>query len=409
MTAAEVSPQLPGWAEPVGLRPRPRFGRLRTSCALTAIAVLSASGVATRADAGPAPAPMSPPDGYPGLLARPVDGKCWYTDTWGDSRPGGRMHEGVDIGADAGVPLLAVTDGVIAKQYVDKPGWRGGNAIRLSMPDGTYFFYGHMSAFGAGIAPGVSVTAGTVIGYVGMTGNAGANHLHFEVHPRGGAPINPYPLAKAYGFCSETGRAKPAPAPTTAPGPVPAPTPTDPAPTDPAPTGAVPVPPTDAPDPGQTSVSPTDAAAPTAAVVLEPVEGGTPECLARYLVKPGDYWYYIAAATRVKPSRLAGANRRTIDSYIYPDERLCIPDPSWIPPKSTPTPLRTPTTATGGVAANPGRATAPTTCSARYQVNRGDYWYMLAAWFRVRVSTLAAANGRTIESPIHPGESICIP
>ncbi len=397
MTAAEVSPQLPGWAEPVGIRPRPRSGRLRHFGALivgTVVAGLFAAGGAS------ASSPPVAPAGYPTLLAKPLDGKCWFTDTWGDPRPGGRVHEGIDIGADAGTPLYAVVDGVIAKQYFDKPGWRGGNAIRLSMPDGTYFFYGHMSSFAEGIAPGVSVTAGTVIGYVGMTGNAGVNHLHLEVHPRGGKPVNPYPLARTYGICQEMGRAQPAPATTVAS----AEEPSSPL------QGALPsVPVADAP-PGGTVV---------AALTLEPVPNGTAACPARYAVRPGDYWYFIAAATKVKPSRLASANQRTIESFIYPDEKLCIPDATWSPSTSAAAPTasaaKQPETGSGANAAptstvaGNGRTPPGTKCASKYTVNAGDYWYMLATWFQVRVSRLTAANGRTIDSPIYPGETLCIP
>ena len=404
MTAAEDSPQLPGWAEPDGIRPRPRSGRLRNFGALVGVAVLTVAF--TPGGAGASSAPVGAPDGYPTLVAKPLDGKCWFTDTWGDPRPGGRVHEGIDIGAAAGTPLFAVTDGVIAKQYFDKPGWRGGNAIRLTMPDGTYFFYGHMSSFAEGIAPGVPVTAGTVIGYVGMTGNAGVNHLHFEVHPQGGKPINPYPLARSYGICHDMGRAQPPPATTIeAESTVPASSlqgvlPSAPA-TDPQ---------LDAP-PGGTVI---------AALVLEPVPNGTAACTARYAVRPGDYWYFIAAATKLKPSRLASATQRTIESFIYPDERLCIPDASWSP---TSTSAAAPvTTTTKQPAAGSGSTAAPsstvagngktppgTKCTSKYTVNTDDYWYMVATWFQVRVARLTAANGRTIDSPIYPGETLCIP
>ena len=73
------------------------------------------------------------------------------------------------------------------KQYVDYPGSLSGNGLRVSLPNGTYFTYLHMSAFAEGLGVGVPVKAGQLIGYVGMTGNAATPHLHFEVHPGGGA------------------------------------------------------------------------------------------------------------------------------------------------------------------------------------------------------------------------------
>ena len=68
----------------------------------------------------------------------------------------------------------------------------------------TYYFYGHFSRFAPGLTVGSKVKAGQIIGYVGMTGNAGVPHLHFEVHPGGGAAINPTPVVKALDGCNVT-------------------------------------------------------------------------------------------------------------------------------------------------------------------------------------------------------------
>ncbi len=85
--------------------------------------------------------------------------------------------------------------------YTDQPGSLSGNGIKIARPDGTYIFYAHLSALAPGMAVGVPVSAGQVIGYVGRTGNAATPHLHLEVHPLGGAAINPYPIVKAFGAC----------------------------------------------------------------------------------------------------------------------------------------------------------------------------------------------------------------
>lgn len=135
------------------------------------------------------------------LRSRPVAGACWYGDTWQAARGAGRVHLGTDIGAAAGTPLRAVVSGRISYVYNDRPGSLSGNAVKVTMADGTYFFYAHLSAFADGIEVGVPVTAGQVIGYVGQTGNAGSPHLHFEVHPGGGSAVNPYPYLKQYGAC----------------------------------------------------------------------------------------------------------------------------------------------------------------------------------------------------------------
>ncbi len=117
---------------------------------------------------------------------------------------GGRLHEGVDIIAAEGKLLYAVVDGTITKQYWDAPGALAGNGLRVAQDDGTYFTYLHMSGFAPGIAVGTKVKAGDVIGFVGNTGSSSTPHLHFEIHPGGGAAVNPYPYMKAIDDCSNT-------------------------------------------------------------------------------------------------------------------------------------------------------------------------------------------------------------
>ena len=134
----------------------------------------------------------------------PVQGQCYFSDTYGAPRSGGRSHEGVDIIAKAGLYLYAVTDGTLTKQYIDAPGALAGNGWRLTRPDGTYFFYAHLSAFAPGLKVGSVVKAGQILGNVGMTGNAGTPHLHFEVHPRGGSSVNPTAIVKAVDGCKTT-------------------------------------------------------------------------------------------------------------------------------------------------------------------------------------------------------------
>lgn len=153
---------------------------------------------------GPTP-PTTPgvPSGNP-LQVFPVLGPCYFTDTWGAPRSGGRRHEGVDIIAASGTPVYAVTAGTITRQFFDKPGSLGGNALRLTAPDGSYFHYAHFSTFAEGIKVGSVVRAGEVIGYVGATGNTSTPHLHFEYHPGGGAAVNPYPITKAIDRCKVT-------------------------------------------------------------------------------------------------------------------------------------------------------------------------------------------------------------
>jgi peptidoglycan hydrolase-like protein with peptidoglycan-binding domain len=150
----------------------------------------------------PAAAQAAPPARQVDLEAFPVQGQCHYSDTWHAPRGGGRLHEGTDIIAAEGRYIYAVTSGTITSVIHDRPGSRAGNALRLTTSDGTYFFYAHLQSFADGIENGVPVKAGQILGYNGSTGNAGIPHLHFEIHPGGGAAVNPYPALRAVNGCS---------------------------------------------------------------------------------------------------------------------------------------------------------------------------------------------------------------
>jgi peptidoglycan hydrolase-like protein with peptidoglycan-binding domain len=140
--------------------------------------------------------------GLPTLQVFPMQGRCSFSDTWHQARPGGRLHEGVDIMGAKGLAIYATNDGVISRMSTG--GVLGGNAIYLTIPNGTYFYYAHLDSFAPGIAPGVSVRAGQIIGYNGETGHAGSPHLHFEVHPFGGPAVSPYQFVKAVDACNVT-------------------------------------------------------------------------------------------------------------------------------------------------------------------------------------------------------------
>jgi murein DD-endopeptidase MepM/ murein hydrolase activator NlpD len=181
-----------------------------------------------------APPALTAAPGTVQLDVFPAQGPCSFTDTYGAPRSGGRVHEGVDIIGKAGQWLYAVKDGTLTKKYLDSPGSLGGNGWRLTIADGTYFFYAHMSAFAPGLFVGSAVKAGQIIGQVGMTGDAPIPHLHFEVHPGGGASVNPTPYVKAVDGC-KTSAVPPQPGdivpPTTVPAPTTVPVTTIPTPT----------------------------------------------------------------------------------------------------------------------------------------------------------------------------------
>ncbi len=126
----------------------------------------------------------------------PVADPHTFSSTYGAPRSGGRSHEGNDIFAPMGTPLLASERGVISDMGT---GTLGGIKLWVVGESGTEYYYAHLIAYAPGITDGTPVEAGDVIGYVGNTGNAISTppHLHFEIHPEGGEAIDPYPLLNA--------------------------------------------------------------------------------------------------------------------------------------------------------------------------------------------------------------------
>lgn len=151
----------------------------------------------------------------------PVAGEVEFIDSWGYPRMTGtasaHWHQGTDVFAEYGTPLIASENGVLDRVGV---GSLGGNKLWVRGDSGTEYYYAHLAAFAPGVADGVEVRAGEVVGYVGDTGNARGTspHLHFEIHPGGVGPINPYPVLKAAYGNRPVQRAV---APTTAPPPPP--------------------------------------------------------------------------------------------------------------------------------------------------------------------------------------------
>lgn len=171
---------------------------LRTYQAANGLAVTGKADYATALKLGLVDAPAV------SIAVFPVQGACNFEDTWHAPRGGGRLHLGVDVIAPEGKLIYAVADGTITKVYSSATDKLAGNGVRLTTADGTYFFYGHFQRIADGIGVGSTVKAGQVIGYNGKSGATNTPHLHFEVHPRGGEAINPYPIVKAVDACHVT-------------------------------------------------------------------------------------------------------------------------------------------------------------------------------------------------------------
>lgn len=116
-------------------------------------------------------------------------------DTWNAARSDNRLHQGIDIFARRGTPVLSTTEGIILNVGSNN---LGGKVVWVLGPGGQRHYYAHLDRY-AEIAAGDRVVPGSEIGYVGNTGNARGTspHLHYGIYTGSGA-INPYPLLKAF-------------------------------------------------------------------------------------------------------------------------------------------------------------------------------------------------------------------
>jgi murein DD-endopeptidase MepM/ murein hydrolase activator NlpD len=121
----------------------------------------------------------------------PIRGALSFVDSWLAPRHQG-AHQGVDLMAAVGTPDVAVVSGTVDFEE----GGLSGLGAYLHGDDGNLYYYFHLSAYEG--TPR-RVAQGEVIGHVGNTGDARytASHTHFEIHPGGGAAVNPYPSVAA--------------------------------------------------------------------------------------------------------------------------------------------------------------------------------------------------------------------
>jgi murein DD-endopeptidase MepM/ murein hydrolase activator NlpD len=136
---------------------------------------------------GAMPAPVSLPVPVAGVRPRGL------ADTWGGARSEGRRHEGIDIFAKRGTPVLSSTEGVVLRVGTNR---LGGQVVWVLGPGGQRHYYAHLERYGD-VHAGMRVAPGKVLGYVGTSGNAAGTppHLHYGIYGAGGA-LNPYPFLR---------------------------------------------------------------------------------------------------------------------------------------------------------------------------------------------------------------------
>jgi murein DD-endopeptidase MepM/ murein hydrolase activator NlpD len=181
--------------------PTPRAARTPRPAATRAPARPRSAPRSSRARRPPAAARRRAPEVARRLTGRgfsfPVYGsEATAADDFGAARPIG-AHEGNDVFAPFGAPVLAVTDGELFNVGTLPI---SGNRLWLRSKAGDEFFYAHLSAFSPAAVNGRRVKAGEVLGFTGNTGNAEPTppHVHFEIHPGGGDAIDPHAILAAW-------------------------------------------------------------------------------------------------------------------------------------------------------------------------------------------------------------------
>jgi murein DD-endopeptidase MepM/ murein hydrolase activator NlpD len=120
-----------------------------------------------------------------------MDGRAVQSGFGAGRDSGRRRHEGIDIFAPRGTPVVAAVDGWVTRQTTNR---LGGNVVWLWAPSRRLsLYYAHLDR--QAVAPGERVAAGAIIGYVGNTGNAAraAPHLHFGVYASLAGAVDPLP------------------------------------------------------------------------------------------------------------------------------------------------------------------------------------------------------------------------
>ncbi len=169
----------------------------RLAGALVSAAPAAATAAAARTEASPERSPQATPAAYrvvPGtkLHAKPPP---WVLPVRGYHLTGrfgassglwSSTHTGLDFAAPEGTEIRSIGPGTVLSTAYDGA---YGNKTVVRLTDGTVLWYCHQSEFG--VQPGQQLAPGDLVGYVGSTGNTTGPHLHLEVHPGGGDPVDP--------------------------------------------------------------------------------------------------------------------------------------------------------------------------------------------------------------------------
>jgi len=196
--ALATAPRTPGAATADARKPRARPKTAPTE---------SSRGSGT---VGAGPLDNGTPSLAGGRYVFPVLADVSFSDSWGAVRADVGWHHGIDVFAPLGSPVVAVADGVLFSV-----GWNdiGGRRLWLRDRAGNFFYFAHLSRFAPVAVEGARVRAGTVIGFVGNTGDAAGSpfHLHFEIHPASllslgyDGAVDPYPYISVWQRLTEAG------------------------------------------------------------------------------------------------------------------------------------------------------------------------------------------------------------
>ncbi|MCW2797169.1 M23 family metallopeptidase [Nocardioides sp.] len=124
----------------------------------------------------------------------PVSG-YHLTARFGDYGLWSTFHTGLDFAAPTGTPIRAVANGVVTSVAYDGS---YGNKTVITLDDGTELWFCHQNS--TVVNTGDVVSAGDLIGYIGSTGHVTGPHLHLEVRPGGGDPVDPFPALVLHGL-----------------------------------------------------------------------------------------------------------------------------------------------------------------------------------------------------------------